>query len=61
MHKTADKYAPELRERAVQMFLNGEWQHQSRWMVVAPILSKVRYAPISAVDTTGENRAFAAA
>lgn len=41
MNKTTNKYTPEVRERAVRMVLNGEGQHESRWVAIVSISAKI--------------------
>ena len=41
MNKTKNKYTPEVRERAVQMVLNGEGQHERRWVAIVSISAKI--------------------
>ena len=45
MNKTAIKYTPEIRERAVRMVLNGEGQHDCRWSAILSISAKIGCAP----------------
>lgn len=45
MNKTTNKYTPEVRERAVRMVLNGEGQHERRWVAIVSISAKIGCAP----------------
>ena len=45
MTKTTNKYAPEVRERAVRMVLDNAGQHESRWSAILSISSKIGCAP----------------
>jgi transposase len=41
MSKTTNKYAPEVRERAVRMVLDNEGGYASRWAAVVSIAAKI--------------------
>ena len=41
MNKTTNNYTPEVRERAVRMVLNGEGQHECRWVAIVSISAKI--------------------
>jgi transposase-like protein len=45
MNKTANKYSPEVRQRAVRMVLDGGGQHESRWSAILSISAKIGCAP----------------
>lgn len=41
MNKTANKYSPEVRERAVRVVLSNDGQHKSRWSAIQSISAKI--------------------
>jgi transposase len=45
MNKTTNKYSPEVRERAVRMFLDGAGHQDSRWSAILSITAKIGCAP----------------
>lgn len=45
MRKTTNKYAPEVRERAVRMVLDHERDYPSRWAAVMSITEKIGCVP----------------
>jgi len=45
MSKTTNRYAPEVRERAVRMVVDHERDYPSRWAAVVSIAEKIGCAP----------------
>jgi transposase-like protein len=45
MSKTTNKFAPEVRERAVRMVFDQERDHSSRWAAVVSIAEKIGCVP----------------
>lgn len=45
MSKTKNKFAPEVRKRAVRLILSNEGQHGSPWEAVISISAKIGCAP----------------
>jgi transposase len=45
MSKTTNKFAPEVRARAIRMVLDYEMNYPSRWMTVVSIAEKVGCSP----------------
>lgn len=45
MNKTANKFAPEVRARAVRMVMDHEGDHPSRWAAIVSIAAKIGCVP----------------
>lgn len=45
MSKTATKFSPEVRDRAVRMVLEHEGEHASRWQAEVSIAAKIGCSP----------------
>ena len=50
MSKTTNKFSPEVRERAVRLFLDNEAQYPSRWQAVMSIAAKIGCTPQTLKD-----------
>jgi transposase-like protein len=45
MRKTTNKYSPDVRERAVRAGLDNQGKHESHWVAIVSISSKIGCVP----------------
>lgn len=50
MSKTTNKFAPEVRERAIRMVLDHQGEYPSRWAAVSSIAAKIGCSPATLYD-----------
>ncbi|SDG81977.1 Transposase [Pelagibacterium luteolum] len=50
MSKTTNKFAPEVRERAIRMVLDHQGEYRSRWAAVSSIAAKIGCSPATLYD-----------
>jgi len=56
MSKTTNKFAPEVRDRAVRMVFDHERDHPSRWAAVVSIAEKIGCVPQALLEWEGAGR-----